>query len=294
MLHPTSFAALRAGTASFARRRLLILLFLLLPAAPRPGYAQLAQVEVPDLRLIYVPEDAYIVPHATSTFLNSLAFQKRVFDFTPADPVTVLLTDFTDTGDASATAVPRSRLAINIAPVHQTFETMTANDRMNLIMNHELIHIVELDRAAGADRAFRRLFRGKVMPSGEQPESVLYFFLTTPRVATPPWFKEGLATFFDTWMSAGIGRAQSGYYEMVFRAMVKDGVPFYDPLGLASRKRLRGARQGQVAQADVVQEAEPGADLLERLGRGTGRRDAGADGADVADDRRGAQRVVER
>ena len=40
--------------------------------------------------------------------------------------------------------------------------------------------------------------------------------------------------FVDTWMAGGIGRAQGGYDEMVFRAMVKDHAPFYDPLGLAS------------------------------------------------------------
>ena len=40
--------------------------------------------------------------------------------------------------------------------------------------------------------------------------------------------------FVDTWMAGGLGRAQGGYDEMVFRAMVRDNVPFYDPLGLVS------------------------------------------------------------
>lgn len=40
--------------------------------------------------------------------------------------------------------------------------------------------------------------------------------------------------FVDTWMAGGFGRAQGGYDEMVFRAMVRDEVPFYDPLGLVS------------------------------------------------------------
>jgi hypothetical protein len=35
-------------------------------------------------------------------------------------------------------------------------------------------------------------------------------------------------------MDGGIGRAQGGYDEMVFRAMVRDHARFYDPLGLAS------------------------------------------------------------
>ena len=82
---------------------------------------------------------------------------------------------------------------------------------------------------------FRRLFGGKVMPIKEQPESILYFYLTAPRVAAPRWFHEGIAVFVDTWMAGGIGRVQSGYDEMVFRAMVRDNAPFYNPLGLVSK-----------------------------------------------------------
>ena len=41
--------------------------------------------------------------------------------------------------------------------------------------------------------------------------------------------------FIETWMGGGLGRAQGGYDEMVFRAMVRDDAHFYDPLGLVSR-----------------------------------------------------------
>ena len=91
-----------------------------------------------------------------------------------------------------------------------------------------------MDQAARPDRRFRRLFGGKVAPVHEQPESILYFFLTTPRVAAPRWYHEGIAVFVDTWMAGGLGRAQGGYDEMVFRSMVRDDTPFYDPLGLVS------------------------------------------------------------
>ena len=40
--------------------------------------------------------------------------------------------------------------------------------------------------------------------------------------------------FLDTWMAGGLGRAQGAFDEMVFRSMVQDGSPFYDPLGLVS------------------------------------------------------------
>ena len=205
---------------------------LCLPAA---AGAQLATFETVNLRLVYIdPNETFLVPHAARTFLNSLAFQKRVFDFDPSDEITLLLTDFSDTGNASATVVPRNALSVSIAPLNFAFETIAGNERMNIIMNHELVHVATMDQAAGSDRFFRKLFGGKVMPVNEQPESILYFLLTTPRVAAPRWYHEGSAVFFDTWMSGGLGRAQSGYDEMVFRSMVRDGTHFYDPLGLVS------------------------------------------------------------
>jgi hypothetical protein len=202
----------RAAVATFLFTSAVVLAF------PPLAGAQLAKVETPEVRLVYVPDEGFVVPHAARTFLNSLAFQKRLFDFTPTERITVLLTDFEDGGGASAGSVPRNNLAVSLGSVSAPFETVTSNDRMNLIMNHELVHIVTLDKAARSDRLFRRLFSGKVLPIPAQPESILYFFLTTPRVAAPRWFHEGIATFLDTWMAGGIGRAQSGYYEMVFRS----------------------------------------------------------------------------
>ena len=72
------------------------------------------------------------------------------------------------------------------------------------------------------------------MPIQEHPESILYNFLATPRVNVPRWYLEGSAVFFETWMSGGLGRAQGGYDEMVFRAKVRDDDKFFSPLGLES------------------------------------------------------------
>src|SRR4030095_14115627 len=118
---------------------------------------------------------------------------------------TVLLVDLSDKGNAGASTVPNDLVTVQIAPIAYIFETIATNERMNTLMNHELVHIATMDQSAGRDRAFRRLFRGKVLPVAEQPESILYFYLTAPRVAAPRWFHEGIAVFVDTWM-AGVGR----------------------------------------------------------------------------------------
>ena len=214
----------------------LALLVSLLVLAPQQAAAQLTEERTADLRLIYLDgTESYLVPHATRTTLNSLAFHKKLFGYEPQEDLTVLLLDMSDAGNAGATSVPNNMVRVQIAPLGFSFETMPANERLNTIMNHELVHVVTMDQASRLDRRFRGLFGGKVMPVREQPESILYFYLTTPRVAAPRWFHEGIAVFLDTWMAGGLGRGQSGYDEMVFRAMVKDGATFYDPLGLVSK-----------------------------------------------------------
>ncbi len=197
--------------------------------------AQLSVLETDSLRLVYFdPSLTYLAPHAARCFESSLRFQAEQAGFTPSEKITVLLKDFSDWGNAAAGAVPRDQLQFDVAPMDFTFESFVAPERMYMLMNHELVHVATMDRAAPADRTFRRLFGGKVRPIAEHPESMLYQYLTTPRAAVPRWYNEGFAVFGETWMAGGVGRAQGSYDEMVFRAMVRDGSHFYDPLGLVS------------------------------------------------------------
>jgi hypothetical protein len=201
-----------------------------------PARAQdLSELQTEDLRLLYrSPSQANLAPYAARCFENSMRFQRSLFGYAPSQKVTVLLNDYSDRGNASATEVPRNALLIETAPIDSAFETITPNERLNFLMNHELVHIVTSDKAAERDRLFRATLGGKVMPVAEDPESILYYFLTSPRDAAPRWYHEGIAVFIETWMSGGLGRAQGAYDEMVFRSMVLDGSRFYDPLGLAS------------------------------------------------------------
>ena len=192
-------------------------------------------VETRDLNLFYYDYLRFLEPHAVRTFTNSLAWQRRIFGWVPSEPTTVLLRDFVDYGNAHAYVEPHDRLEFDIAPLSHTFETFPASERMYSLMNHELIHEVQGDIANAQDRRWRRFFLGKVAVDPRNPESLLYSYLTVPRDTTPRWYAEGNAVFFETWMGGGLGRAQGGYDETVFRAMVRDGAHFYDPLGLESQ-----------------------------------------------------------
>src|SRR5258706_10393276 len=196
----------------------------------------LSHIDAADVELVYFdPTLSYLTPHAIRTFTNAIAWQKRVMGWQPYERTTLLLKDFSDYGNANASPLPRNTLRFDIAPVSYAFETYSASERMYSIMNHELVHVATTDIWSPRDAYWRRLFHGKVYPQAPHPETLVYSYLTVPRFTVPRWYAEGSAAFMETWMSGGLGRAQGGFYEMVFRAMVRDDAPCYDPLGLESR-----------------------------------------------------------
>jgi len=221
---------MKLGTLARAAGIAAIALFL-----PLTCGAQLAAIETRDLRLIYNPGTLrFLAPYASRCFENSLRFHEQLFQYTPTERVNVILDDFSDFGNAGVWVNPRNSMIVHIAPAFFAYESGPSNERINFTMNHEVVHVVALDQAAGMDKFFRGLFRGKVRETNEHPESIVYSYLCLPRRAAPRWYHEGIAVFLETWMAGGIGRAQGPFDEMVFRAMVRDRSRFYDPLGLES------------------------------------------------------------
>ena len=219
------------------RDRILYLLLALIPiaASAEESPVNITRVETKELDLYYYNYLVDLAPLAIQTFANAREWQRRMFGWLPSERTTVLLQDFTDYGNARARAAPRGLLVFDVAPLSRAFETAPASERMYASMNHELVHVVQSDVASEEDRRWRQFFMGKVPAESKYPESLLYSYLTIPRFTAPRWYSEGGAVFLETWMAGGLGRAQGGYDEMVFRAMVRDGAHFYDPLGLVSR-----------------------------------------------------------
>jgi hypothetical protein len=211
-------------------------LFIVALGVAAPVRADQEYIETQDLRIVYFdPGGAPLVPHVTQSFLSGLAEHKSLFDYDPDGRVNVFLKDFTDRANAVANVAPRNRILMDIAASNDPYETISVAEPFASTAVHELTHLVMQDGASPADARFRRLFHGKVDVDAAHPESLLYYYLTVPRATAPRWFQEGGAVFMETWMGGGVGRAQGGYDEMVFRAMVHDDASFYDPLGLVSK-----------------------------------------------------------
>lgn len=194
---------------------------------------KLNTLKTKELNLIYYSKaHSYIVRHLASCFENTLDFYKKLFDYSPTEEGTLFLQDFSDYGNGGATAVPVNLIMVSIAPFLYTYEVMTGNERMNWLMNHELVHVITMDKASNTDKFYRSLFLGKVFPEEKHPVSMFYSYLTTPRTYCPRWYHEGIAVFMETWMSGGLGRALGYYDEMVFRTKVHDNSYLYHAVGL--------------------------------------------------------------
>ena len=203
--------------------------------APSDLAAQFQTLETRDLRLVYTsPLQSYLVPQVARSFENSLQFHRHLFDYTPSGRIDVLLHDLWHYGNAGARPVPENHITIGIEPYAHDYESAPAPERMASSLNHEMAHIVTVDKATSSDRFFRSVFFGKVTPNAEVPLSMLYGYLTTPRWYSPRWYLEGIAVYLETWMNGGLGRAIGPYDEMVFRTLVRDSGTIFDAVGLES------------------------------------------------------------
>lgn len=207
----------------------------LVAVAPSVARGQFQSLETATMRLMYTsPLQSYLVPQVAASFENALKFHRQLFDYSPGGKINVLMHDLWHYGNAGARPVPENHVTIGIAPYGHDYESAPAPERMASSMNHELAHIVTTDKATEADEFWRAAFFGKVTPSSEMPVSMLYSYLTTPRWYAPRWYLEGIATYMETWMNGGLGRAIGPYDEMVFRTLVRDSAVIYDVVGLES------------------------------------------------------------
>jgi len=210
------------------------IIFIILNLLSSLIFAQnLNNLKTNDLNMLYYSNaHSYIVPHLARCYTNTWDYYKNFWDYIPSENTIVFIEDFADWSNGGASAVPLNLVYISMSPYMYVFEVAPSNERMSLLMHHELTHIVAMDKAAKKDRFYRKLFGGKIQQKADDPISMWFAYLATPRKFAPRWYHEGIAVFMETWMSGGIGRALGSYDEMVFRSMVHDSTHIYHMVGL--------------------------------------------------------------
>jgi len=130
------------------------------------------------------------------------------FNWQSKDKIRVVVTDEHDLANGSATPLPYNTMTIRLTPADKVSRLDDYDDWLSLLIEHELVHILHLDKASGKVKTLRNVF-GR-------------FVFLFPNVFQPSWFIEGLATFHET--HKGIGRGQSNSFEMFMREEVEQGI----------------------------------------------------------------------
>src|SRR5215469_4149781 len=179
----------------------LILFFSLAGTLSARAEPRLYCQETKHFRIIYYsPQHEYLAPLLIRSLENAANFYKQKFGYEPQGKITVLIEDFDDSGYGGAGTVPVNFIQIGIEPFNLVFETLPSAERMGLMSKHEMMHIVMGDKTAPRDATFRNIFAGKILPNTDDPLSIPFSFLGSPRVYSPRWFHEGAAVFMETWI----------------------------------------------------------------------------------------------
>lgn len=213
------FAALLGGTA---------------PAPAAAGDSDWLAVESEHFVVVYREPYAHLAPHILRSAERSLARLAPLFGYTPSERITIVAHSGSDYGGAAATAVPDNVIRLGIEPLELGYEKTPHTERIQWLLNHELVHVIVADLAGPGEREGRALFT-KMQPEGERPLTIPFSLLTAHRRYTPLWHQEGIAVFMETWLSGGYGRALSSFDEMYFRALIADGGAFPTPAVLEGR-----------------------------------------------------------
>lgn len=131
-------------------------------------------------------------------------------NWTPEDPVNLVLTDEQDFSNGSATPIPSNLINLFVSAPDGLNSLEDHAGWMELLLTHEYTHILHLDKARRAPSWLRSVLGRN-------------FFLF-PNQFQPRWMIEGYATYIETARERGVGRGQSSLFDAMMRVEVSNGI----------------------------------------------------------------------
>ncbi|HSG82001.1 MAG TPA: hypothetical protein VLC48_07120 [Gemmatimonadota bacterium] len=180
--------ALRSTSGGIA----LLLALTSIVAAQVPPDQKYLQFETDHFRVIFPDGMEMFARRAAASAEWAYDALAEHFTEPPDGRIALVITDYTDRPNASATPIPSNRVVLIAAPQLAVRQLNYYSDWLDNALVHELTHIFHLDDARGVWTAGRFLF-------GRLP----VFF---PAFYQPQWVVEGLPTYYESRLT-GAGRA---------------------------------------------------------------------------------------
>jgi hypothetical protein len=134
----------------------------------------------------------------------------------PESRTHVVVVDSLDLANGLASPLPFNFMGIVLSPP-DSGELLQNREWLDLVLTHEFVHVVHMDKARGAPLVMRRIF------GRSPPWFYLFFPNTLPNVWGPGWVKEGLSVYAESDSSRGWGRLGQSGFEGMMRAEVARG-----------------------------------------------------------------------
>lgn len=166
--------------------------------------------ESPHFRIHFHDDEQALAQRALGVAEDAYHQLTPVFDWYPRQKTDIVLSDEADDSNGFATPFPSNRITLLATPPYIVNSLEDHDGWFETVILHELVHILHLDKAIGEPNNGRRWL-------GRFP---LFF----PHAFLPPWMHEGLATYYETDETLGIGRGQSSYFAMMMRMEVANGI----------------------------------------------------------------------
>ncbi len=142
----------------------------------------------------------------------------------PSGRIELVLTDETDSANGFAGVLPYDHVVIYASAPRDMSELHDFDDHLQLVILHELTHIVHMNTISGIPAWINRVLGRTVFPNGAQPG----------------WFSEGLAVQAESALSSA-GRIRSSMFQMYLRTAALAGrFPDLDEMGGAPRAWPQG------------------------------------------------------
>ena len=151
-----------------------------------------------------------LVPKVAQVAESAHLRVSRFFDWVPKSRTHLILTDRMDFTNAFAMPVPRNTMFIIVTPPDDVETIVDYHDWLELVITHEYTHIIHVDKASGTPEGARNVF-GRI---------ALFF----PNALQPLWVLEGLASYLESQLSPGIGRATNSAFRNLMRLEVENGI----------------------------------------------------------------------
>ncbi len=181
-------------------------------------------VQTPHFRINYYSTEDDVVAHVATLCEGIYARLAPAVGWTPSEITEIVLVDWTDSANGSATALPYNAISLYVTAPDDMSPLGDVDDWYLELLTHEYTHIVHTDHIKGIPALINRILGKTYAPNQVQAH----------------WLLEGLAVYEESTRTSG-GRLRSSMWNMWMRAdVLEDSVATLDQFSNVPRRWPQG------------------------------------------------------